>query len=306
MKALHKTKSTPQEEAEFFQEFGFIGPFKLYEPDEARRILRDVRLKNVDRSKAIFDNDVNYDRHFDIPELSAHIGHPEIVRRVQNILGPDLFCWRTEFFPKFPGSQATEWHQVEEYKYTTGRAQLVPTVERNNTPFQLTAWTTFTESNKENGCLKFLPGSHKRWYFDESKSAENGHGKYNPVTSETAFYGYNYADFKLDPSWVPDESQAAAMIMEPGEFVIFTAKCVHGSYANTSKRSTRFAITARYAQTDVKIYPDTNEFNEHGGAFNLTNWGSVLVAGTDRFHYNRVRAENNLGQPFPTPLRTNG
>lgn len=306
MKLLDKVKSTPGEELEFFQEHGFIGPFKLYEPDEARRILKQMRAKNADRSQAVFNNDVNYDRHFDIPELAHHIGQPDIVRRVSNILGQDINCWRSEFFVKFPGSQGTEWHQVEEYKYTTGKAQLVPTVERENTPFQLTVWTTFTESNKENGCLKFLPGSHKRWYYDESKVPETGGGEYDPMKSDTGFFGYNYADYKVDSRWIPDESAAVPMIMEPGEFVVFTAKCVHGSFPNTSKRSTRYAIATRYAQTDVKIYPGLEQFTEHGGVFDLQRWGCVLVAGEDRFHLNRMRAEDNWGQPFPAPLRRGG
>src|SRR5437868_2682027 len=99
-------------ELDFFNKNGFVGPFKLYEPSEAKEILRQIRIKNQDKSHAIFDNPVNYDRHFDIPELAKHICHPGIVNRLKSILGEDILCWRTEFFPKFPGSQETEWHQV--------------------------------------------------------------------------------------------------------------------------------------------------------------------------------------------------
>ena len=51
-----------------------------------------------------------------------------IVEKLQSLFGQDILCWRTDFFPKFPGSKGTEWHQVETYKYTTGTSQIEPTI----------------------------------------------------------------------------------------------------------------------------------------------------------------------------------
>ena len=90
--------------------------------------------------------------------------------------------------------------------------------------------------------------------------------------------------------------------MNIGECVIFTARCMHGSFPNTSKRSTRFAITARYVPTDVRVYPEQNEFTEHGGYFDLKNYGCVLVSGVDRYKHNSLRNKNNLGEDFQAPL----
>lgn len=293
-------------DARFFEKNGFVGPFKVYEEDEAKDILARIRAKSQDKSKAMFDNDVNYDRHFDIPELSKHIAHPAIIRRIQNIIGPDILCWRSEFFPKFPGSSGTEWHQVETYQYTTGVPQLVATERRENTPMELTVWTAFTEATKANGCLKFMPGSHKKWYFDESITPKTGRDKiYDPVTSDTAFYGYNFEDFKADPDWVPNEEESVAMEMKAGEAVIFTARCMHGSWPNTTTSSTRFAINGRYVPTDVRVYPDQKEFYEHGGHFDLSDWGCVLVSGENRYDHNNFRTKNQLGEDFPTPLDPN-
>ena len=284
---------------DFFCENGFIGPFKVYEPQEAKDILKAIRIKNLDRSKALFDNDVNYDRHFDITELSQHICHPEIVQRLQSLIGLDILCWRTEFFPKFPGSLGTDWHQIETYKYSTGTSQIVPTLYYENIPIELTAWTAFTESTKENGCLKFIPGTHKKKYFDESISPQFGRNNlYNPIKSDKAFFGYNFSDFRIDQNWVPDESQAIAMEMKAGECVIFIERCMHGSFPNTSERATRFAITSRYVPTHVKVYPNHTEFTEHGGFFDLKNYGSVLVSGVDTYKHNKIRIKNNLQELF--------
>lgn len=287
------------QELDFFNQNGFVGPFKLYEPDEAKQLLQEIRIKNIDRSRILFDNDVNYDRHFDILELTRHVSHPGIVGRVRSIIGNDLLSWRTEFFPKFPGSKATEWHQVAKYQYATGKPMLEPTQEIPGVPIDLTVWTTFTDATKENGCMRFLPGTHNKLYYDESKSIKRGDfSQYKSVESETSFFGYDFEEFKVDPNWLPEQEQAVDMEMKPGECVIFTAKCVHASYPNTTKRSTRFAIASRYVATHVKVYPDQKKFFAHGGNFDLENYGCVLVSGQDAFHHNTLRTENNYGEKF--------
>ena len=286
---------------EAFSDNGFSGPFRLYEPDEARGLLRAIRTKNLDRSRALHDNEVNYDRHFDIAELTRHISHPAIVERLRALIGPDILCWRTEFFPKFPGARGTEWHQVEVYQYSTGVAQLARTQPPDGRPMELTVWTAFTECTRENGCLKFLPGSHRNLHYDESKQPKTGRDdRYASIDASTDFFGYNFGDFSVEPNWCPDESRAVAMEMAPGECVIFTAKCVHGSYPNSTRRAVRFGISARYVPTHVRVYPDQPRFRAHGSDFELSNYGCVLVSGRDQYRHNQIRRENNLGQAFVT------
>jgi non-heme Fe2+,alpha-ketoglutarate-dependent halogenase len=291
---------TPDEMARFERD-GVFGPFKIYEPDVARELLKAIRMRNVDRTHALHRNDVNYDRHFDIPELSQHIGHPNIVGRVRVLLGMDLLCWRTEFFPKFPGAPGTEWHQVANYRYATGVPMLEPAADRADDHLDITVWTAFTEATRENGCLRFLPGSHKKIYYDESSAVTRRTDQYRSIEAPGQFFGYDFQEFKVDPTWMPDEDQAVAMEMHAGECVIFTAKCVHASFPNTTKRQTRFAITARYTSTDVRVYAHERKFRAHGGDFDLdaVDYACVLVSGRDRYGHNRIRSYNNLGQPFP-------
>jgi non-heme Fe2+,alpha-ketoglutarate-dependent halogenase len=288
--------------AAFFKN-GFYGPFKVYDPDDAKRILMDFRKHALNMDRAIFQNNCNYDRHFDIDSLARHIMHDIIVQHVRAILGENLLCWRTEFFPKFPGAKGTEWHQVERFQYTTGNPQLQPRDGKpGEDPFELTVWTSFTESTVENGCLKFLPGSHFRKYYDESITPKTGRGdRYSPISSDTSFFGYNFSEFKIDPNWEPSEEDAVSMVMKPGEAVLFTARCVHGSHPNTTKNKTRFAISSRYVSTDVMIYPNQTNFTEHGGYFDLSQYGAVLVNGRDEYQLNRLRTDTNTGYQFPKP-----
>ena len=284
-----------------FEKSGVIGPFKVYEPEEAKELLARIRINNLDRSHILFDNDVNYDRHFDIPELTQHVGQYAIIEKIRALLGNDIFCWRSEFFPKFPGDKGTEWHQVEDYRYASGEPQLIPIDNHPlEVPMDLTVWTAFTEATKENGCMKFLPGSHKFRYYDESKQIHTGREKeYRSIEAETQFFGYNFSDFKVDPFWEPNEAEALAMEMKPGECVIFSARCVHASYPNTSKRSTRFAITARYVPGFVRVYPDQTTLKAHGTVFDVSKHACVLVSGEDKYRHNRVTQMNNRGEKFP-------
>jgi non-heme Fe2+,alpha-ketoglutarate-dependent halogenase len=170
-------------------------------------------------------------------------------------------------------------------------------------PLDITVWTTFTPATKENGCMKFLPGSHRKLYYDESKSVsrgrETGYSAVQAMEQHGSFFGYDFNEFRVDPDWLPPEDEAVAMEMAAGQCVIFSARCVHASYPNTSERSTRFAIAARYVPTEVRVYPGWTSFEAHGGHFDLSRYGCVLVSGQDTYGHNRIRAEDNWGRPFP-------
>ena len=282
-----------------FQNDGFLGPIKLYEESEAADLIREIRIRNQDTSKALYPNSVNYDRHFDIPQMAQHITHPTIVKYLTAILGPDVLLWRTEWFPKFPGTKGTEWHQVRDYSYANGKAQLLPTESDWNSYIDITVWTTFTPATRETACMRFVRGSQREEIFDEHKAVEIGRAKgYDVTQAKTSFFGYNFSDFAINPDWEPAAQDVVELEMRPGEAVIFTASCVHGSLPNSTKRETRLALAGRYVPTHVRVYPDQNSFTAHGAEFDLANYGSILVAGEDRYAHNRIREEDNLGVEF--------
>src|SRR3954466_10779075 len=100
---------TPEELLKFERD-GYLGPFRLYEPDEMTTIHKRVRAQLINRQYAAYDTEfdsaiANYDRHLDVSLLSQHICRPEIVDRLVGILGDDVLCWRSEFIPKPPGSE---------------------------------------------------------------------------------------------------------------------------------------------------------------------------------------------------------
>lgn len=279
-----------------FAEQGFIGPFTLWEPEEMAawwKVQRKALLDPTNSSRKVFDNPVNYDRHLDISGLSRLVTEPAMVRRMQALIGTDIFCWRTEFFPKNPGDSGTGWHQVETYAIgETTEGMLEATEHSPGIPMELTAWVAFTEAAKENGCMRMIPGSHRTWRYDERAPM-----RWNGAARDNSFFGYNYDDIKIDKDWDPDQEDVRDLEMRPGQFVIFTARCIHGSHPNVSNRQ-RMGFAIRVVPTHVQVYGGMSSFDEFGHHFELDRHGCVLVAGKDEYGLNRVAHENAWGEPF--------
>ena len=140
--------------------------------------------------------------------------------------------------------------------------------------------------------MKVMPGTHTTWYFDEHRNIEFKPDNINQKLTKgkkSGFYGYDYDKLKLDPNWEPDESKAVHLEMKPGQFFLFTSRCMHASEPNTSKSSNRFGWSTRFVTTDVKVYPDCDSFQHFGEEFSLERYSTVLVAGEDRYKHNKVR-----------------
>lgn len=91
-------------------------------------------------------------RHDDVVREIAQ--SPRIVDIVQDILGPNIKMYTDQFFmkPPFHGS-AQHWHQDSETWTFFAPHDHV------------TCWIGIDEATVENGCLHYLPGSHKLGYI---------------------------------------------------------------------------------------------------------------------------------------------
>jgi non-haem Fe2+, alpha-ketoglutarate-dependent halogenase len=303
---------TPEELAQFHAR-GFCGPFKIYDADEMKAVWRRERLGLMDRGNAVYQeeaaqsgntNIANYDRHLDSAFLAEHICRPEIVDRAASVLGPDVLCWRTEFFPKYPGDEGTDWHQADTFANASGSPQIVWPGDGVHFGGTLTVWTAFTRAGLDTGCLQFMPGTHQTMFYDETKKMHYDPDRINHESKRgvrRGFFGYDYRELQIDEDFVPDESQAVPMVMEPGEAIMFWSTLMHASmpHAGTTDEM-RMAIAARYVPTSVHVYPDTTQIVEYGGQVSLDRFGSVLVSGKNEYDYNAIATQTTTGHPFTT------
>lgn len=304
------------EELDSFNRDGFIGPITLYEPEEMHQIWKNIRRASLDRSHAAYPtealsgatNIANYDRHLDIDELAEHVCNPRVVDRVASILGPDILCWRTEFFPKYPGDEGTDWHQADTFANASGKPQILWPGETESQfgKGTITVWTAFTESTEENGCLQIIPGTHNKMNYDEAKRMEYDPELINRVQKDglrRGFFGYDYRQLQVDPDWKPNEEDAVSLVMDKGQCVIFWSTLMHASLPNVSGgKNYRMGYAARYVPTNVRVYPESDRVEEYGGSIPLDNYGVVIARGQDRFGHNRIVRKTLRGKEFPTRM----
>ncbi|MGK3202789.1 chlorinating enzyme [Amycolatopsis sp. MEPSY49] len=303
------------DELEFFRNNGYVGPLTIYTPDEMDRIWKTVQRESLDRSHAAYPeavavsgapNIVNYDRHLDVDLLARHVRNRKIVDRVASILGPDLLCWRSEFFPKYPGDEGTDWHQADTFANASGKPQLLWPGESEDDfgAGTLTVWTAFTDSTLENGCLQIIPGTHNKMNYDETKQMDYRAERINTEVKNgvpRGFFGYDYRQLQVDPDWRPNEEDAFSLVMNKGQCVIFWSTLMHASLPNRSSgKDYRMGFATRYVPTKVRIYPDTDRIDEYGGSIPLDRWGAVLVGGRDEYGHNKIATETLRGTPFAT------
>lgn len=286
------------EEITSFKDDGFVGPFDLYTPQEASRIWNQAMIEMaLSKNKPHNSNIINYDRHLDCNTLSRHISHPEIVSRVRSLMGEDILCWKSNIFQKKPGDAGTGWHQVEKYivgETTTAATPSLSFTRDRSDPeivMDVSVWTAFSPAGREQGCLRFLPGSQKRWFYDEERRLTK-----RPEL-KTDFFGYDYSELQVDPAWRPEHERIADVEMAPGQFVLFVEKCVHGSLPNISQ-DTRLGYASRYVAPTVKVYENVDRLVEFGDEISLDYHSCVLVSGEDRLGYNRLAESNLNGFPF--------
>jgi len=296
-----------------FRRNGYIGPLTIYTPEEMTALWRQVQRETLDRSHAAYPevdasigapNIFNYDRHLDIDLLARHAMNRRIVDKVASILGPDLLCWRTEFFPKYPGDEGTDWHQADTFANASGKPQLLWPGESEDDfgGGTITVWTAFTDSTRENGCLQVIPGTQNKMNYDETKHMDYDADRINAEVKDgvpRGFFGYDYRQLQFDPGWKPNEEDAFSLVMERGQCVIFWSTLMHASLPNISTgRNYRMGFATRYVPTKVRIYPDTDHIEEYGGSISLANWGAVLAGGEDTYGHNKIIDRTLRGTPL--------
>ncbi len=300
------------EQLAFFKENGYIAPIKVYEPEEMEALWKVERLKLMDRSNAVYQLDshsgntniANYDRHLDSEMLAQHVCSPEIVGRVRSVLGPDLLCWRSEFFPKYPGDEGTDWHQADTFANASGTPQILWPQNREFGG-TITVWTAFTEATIDMGCLQFIPRTQNQMFYDETKGMKYKPQEINSVAKDgdvkRGFFGYDYRELQIDPDWTPDVDHAVSIELRPGEAVMFWSTLMHASHphaGNTKKM--RLGFAARYVPTSVQVYPGSDAIEEYGGRIKLDRYGAVVVAGDNHNETNRIASATTRGFAFPS------
>jgi non-heme Fe2+,alpha-ketoglutarate-dependent halogenase len=261
-----------------FYENGFIGPLDAFSPEEMADFRNDMLVaeKSVCQTYGFV---TPRDRHFEMPRLWGYMKHPAITERVAQLLGPDLLVWRTQMFHKPGKAPAIQWHQASTFMVEDYQNRALHPANRNEI-FQLTVWVAVDPATRENGCLDFI---------------KSGHGSVRTIKfgGEEGFYN---AAFSLE--FDRKNSEVVHVPCKPGQFIIFTERCIHGSGPNTTDRH-RLAFNLRVIPTNVAVYPGVKKYRSvyNGGKYMLDKWGVALLRGEDRYKLSRVRQPQEPAAP---------
>jgi ectoine hydroxylase-related dioxygenase (phytanoyl-CoA dioxygenase family) len=130
-----------------------------------------------------------------------------LLNAVESILGPDLVVDGTLVFYKPPRDASyASWHQDSVYSGW----HLTPSVS---------AWIALTPSERSNGCMRVIQGSHK-----------DGLLEHDNVLDDPNLLNRRGERLRSDV----DESQAVDVTLQPGEMSLHHTNVVHGSNPNGS------------------------------------------------------------------------
>ena len=148
--------------------------------------------------------------------------------------------WSASFFIKDSGSKSyVSWHQDSTY-WGLQPLEIV------------TAWLAFTPSNPSNGCMRVIPGSHRR----------------GQSTHKDTFADDNLLSRGQEIEVDISDEKVVDLVLEPGEMSLHNVRIFHGSNRNDSN-AVRIGFAIRYIPAYTR--------QEGGRTF------AELVRGEDRF-----------------------
>ena len=214
-------KILTQAQIDQFWRDGCVFPVRVMPEAEAlgiRRRLETFESENGGPLKGA----LRHKSHLLFTWLGDLVRNNGIVDAIEDLYGPNLLCWTTNFFIKEADNPAfVSWHQDSTYWGL-------------DKPDVVTAWVALTPSNKANGAMKFIPGSHTK----------------DQIPHRDTFAKNNLLTRGQEVAVEVDESKAVAITLEPGEISLHHVRLVHGSPPNPS-HDRRIGFAIRYIPTTV-------------------------------------------------------
>jgi non-haem Fe2+, alpha-ketoglutarate-dependent halogenase len=215
-------KFLSQEQIDQYRRDGFVPKIRVMsraDAESARAELEDYER----RTGGPLRGNLRHKAHLLFPFLSEIVRENRLLDAIEDLYGPNLFCWTSNFFIKEARNPAfVSWHQDATYWGLSA-------------PDVVSAWVALTPSNMANGAMGVIPGSHRmqqlphRDTFDKNNLLTRG----QEIAVEV------------------DESKAFYLQLEPGEASLHHVLLVHGSPPNPSP-DRRIGFAIRYVPTSVR------------------------------------------------------
>ncbi len=205
-----------------YRDEGYLAPIRIMDAADAAALRRDLETVEARRGGKL-RGDLRHKSHLLFPFLADLVRDARLLDAVEDVLGPDLLCWTSNFFIKEAASPAfVSWHQDSTYWGLSA-------------PEVATAWVALTPSNADNGAMAVIPGSHK---LDQ-------------VPHRDTFDRHNLLTRGQEIAVAVNEKQAVPLVLDPGEMSLHHVRLVHGSAPNPSP-DRRIGFAIRYIPTHIR------------------------------------------------------
>jgi ectoine hydroxylase-related dioxygenase (phytanoyl-CoA dioxygenase family) len=207
---------------EQYRRDGFYFPVRVMSAAEARSY-RDRLEAHERRQGAPLQSNMRHKVHLLFRWASELVRRPAILDAVEDLIGPDILCWTTNFFIKEANNPAfVSWHQDATY-WGLDPDDVV------------TAWVALSDAPIESGAMKFLPGSHRG----------------RQLAHVDTFHPDNLLSRGQEIAVEVDEREGVFVPLQAGEMSLHHVKLVHGSEPNrTGDR--RIGLAIRYIPPYVR------------------------------------------------------
>ncbi|WP_342723754.1 phytanoyl-CoA dioxygenase family protein [Bradyrhizobium sp. B097] len=241
-------KMLSEAQVEQYRSEGFVCPVDALSAEEAAEFL--ARMEDLESREPNLWARSKIKPHLLMMWLNDLMRNSNVLDVVEDLLGPDIMAWATGHFDKKPHDPSfVSWHQDGTY---WGLSE----------PSVVTAWVALTPSNRENGCMRVIPGSHHRGQLPHRDTDDKN----------------NLLSRGQDVEVKVDEAEAVDLELRPGQISLHHTMLIHGSKPNFSD-TRRLGITIRYVAA-------------HVGQISGFKDSATLVRGTDKYR-------NFVAEPRP-------
>jgi hypothetical protein len=222
LKEIAMPKILTEAQVKQYEKEGCVFPIRVM--SEAAALELRARLEAFEKEAGgPLKGDLRHKSHLLFAWLGDLVRQEKIVDAIEDLYGPNLFCWTTNFFIKEANNPAfVSWHQDSTY-WGLDRPDVV------------TAWVALTPSNKANGAMEYIPGTHTS----------------DQIPHRDTFAKNNLLTRGQEVAVEVDKSKAVAIELQPGEMSLHHVRLVHGSPPNPSN-DRRIGFAIRYIPTSVK------------------------------------------------------
>ena len=210
--------------ADLYHRDGYVVPIDVISAEEAQKLRDDLEAAEAELAH---DPDKlallrGYPDRL-LPSFDALTRHKTLITAASSILGPDLMVWSGALFIKEANSpKIVSWHQDLTY-WGLDDAE------------ETTCWVALSAATVESGCMRFVPGSHKKQIvphndtFDENNLLTRG----QEIAVEV------------------DENEAFTASLESGQASMHHGHLFHSSGPNTTS-DRRIGMAIRYIKPSMK------------------------------------------------------